>query len=75
MFSKYIFKDRNMPFITYEAVKITDENKKKLIASLTETASKITSIPESSFTVLLKENPVDNWGIGGTPLGQILKNK
>ncbi len=64
-----------MPFITYEAAHATDEQKKELIKSLTKTASEITSIPESSFTVLIKEYPVNNWGIGGTSLEEILKNK
>ena len=64
-----------MPFIIYEAARITKENKDELISALTETASRITSVPKTSFTVLLKENPVDNWGVGGTPLDQIMKNK
>jgi len=64
-----------MPNITYEAGLISKENKIKLIKSLTKTASEITSIPESSFTVLLKENPTENWGIGGTPLDEIMKNR
>jgi len=64
-----------MPNIIYEAGLISKENKIKLIKSLTKTASEITSIPESSFTVLLKENPIENWGIGGTPLEEIMKNR
>ncbi|MBN1498642.1 MAG: tautomerase family protein [Spirochaetes bacterium] len=62
-----------MPIITVDAAKITKENKAKLITSLTKTASEITSIPESSFTVLIKEFPVENWGIGGEPLEEIIK--
>ena len=64
-----------MPIITYECVHATKEQKTEIIEKLTKTASTITSIPESSFTVLIKEYPVDNWGIGGTSLDEILKNR
>ena len=64
-----------MPIITYECAHATKEQKDAIIEKLTKTASAITSIPEASFTVLIKEFPTDNWGIGGTSLEQILKNR
>ena len=64
-----------MPVITYEAANVSKENKEKLIRTLTKTASEITSIPETSFTILIKEYPMENWGIGGTPLDEIMKNR
>ena len=64
-----------MPVITYEAASVSKENKEKLIRTLTKTASEITSIPETSFTILIKEYPMENWGIGGTPLDEIMKNR
>ncbi len=64
-----------MPFISYEAGRVTDDQKKDLIRALTKTASEITSIPESSFTVLIKENPINSWGIGGISLEEIMKKK
>ena len=64
-----------MPNIIYEAGQISKETKNELIRILTRTASAITSIPESSFTILIKENPIENWGIGGVPLDQIMKKK
>lgn len=35
---------------------------------ITFEASKITGLPESSFYVFLKENDLDNVGVGGTLL-------
>ena len=51
-----------MPNITIEAAKLTKENKNNLIRTLTKTASEITKIPETFFTVLIKEF---QWIIGG----------
>lgn len=64
-----------MPNITIEAASLTKEIKAELIKSLTKKASEITSIPESSYTVLIQEFPIENWGIGGIPLEEIIKNK
>ena len=64
-----------MPHITIEAASISKEKKEKLIRTLTKTASEITEIPETSFTVLIKESPIENWGIGGQPLEQIIMNQ
>ncbi|MBN2509178.1 MAG: tautomerase family protein [Spirochaetales bacterium] len=64
-----------MPIISYECVRATAEQKQALIEELTKTAAHITAIPQSSFTVLIKENPVENWGIGGRPLDQVLKDR
>ncbi len=62
-----------MPNIIIEAATLTKEKKNELIQGITQKASEITAIPESSFTVLIKEFPVENWGIGGEPLEEILK--
>ncbi len=62
-----------MPNIIFEGGVLSTESKNKLIRELTRTASEITSIPESSYTVLLKENPIENWGIGGEPLTGIMR--
>ncbi len=64
-----------MPNITIEAVKLSTETKMELIKSITKTASGITSIPESSFTLLIKEYPLENWGIGGETLEEIIKKR
>jgi 4-oxalocrotonate tautomerase len=62
-----------MPTIIFEGGTLDTENKNELIKELTRIASRITRIPESSYTVLLKENPIENWGVGGEPLTEIIK--
>lgn len=62
-----------MPNLVIEAAQITNEKKNELIRGLTAAASEITGIPKSHYTVLIKEFPVENWGVGGEPLDEILK--
>ena len=64
-----------MPFIKLEAGKMNKETKEKLISELTRVASKTLGIPEESFTVLLKENETDNWGVGGNVLTKVLEER
>ena len=61
-----------MPNIIVEAGTVDKENKNSLIRRLTETASEITGIPVTSYTVLIKEFPIENWGVGGEPLEEVL---
>ena len=61
-----------MPLISIEAVHPTKEQKEKLIAELTKTASSILGVDEKFFYVLIKENDLDNWGVGGKTLAQFL---
>jgi len=64
-----------MPFIKLEAGKMNKETKERLISELTKVASKNLGIPEESFTVLIKENETDNWGVGGKVLTKILEER
>lgn len=57
-----------MPVITFEAAKLTKEQKQMLVKEFTETASKVTNLPKEAFYVFLKENEFDNVGVGGTLL-------
>ena len=61
-----------MPIISIDAVHPTKEQKEKLIAGLTKTASEILGVDEKFFYVFVKENDLDNWGVGGKPLMQFL---
>lgn len=61
-----------MPLISIDAVHPTKEQKEKLIAGLTKTASDILGVDEKFFYVLVKENDLDNWGVGGKPLEKFL---
>ncbi len=61
-----------MPLISIDAVHPTKEQKERLIAELTKTASSILGVDEKFFYVLVKENDLDNWGVGGKTLSQFL---
>ena len=54
-----------MPVITMEAAKLTKEQKRILAKEFTETAGRVTGLPESVFYVFIKENELDNVGGGG----------
>lgn len=54
-----------MPVITMEAAHLSKEQKQQLVMEFTESAARITGTPESAFYVFLKENPLDNVGVGG----------
>lgn len=54
-----------MPVITLEASKLTKEQKQLLAKEFTESASRITGIPPEAFYVFLKENELENIGVGG----------
>ena len=57
-----------MPVITLEAASLNKEQKKQLVEEFTESAARIMSMPKESFYVFLKENVLDNVGVGGTIL-------
>lgn len=54
-----------MPVITLEAAKLTKEQKQQLTKEFTESAARIMGSPESVFYVFIKENDLDNVGVGG----------
>ncbi len=64
-----------MPFIKVEAGKMSKEQKLKLINGFTKLASETLGINESAFTVLIKENELDCWGVGGEMLCDILASR
>ena len=61
-----------MPLISIDAVHPTKEQNEKLITELTKTASGILGVDEKFFYVLVKENDLDNWGVGGKTLTQFM---
>ena len=61
-----------MPMISIEAVHPTKEQKEKLIAELTRVASEILQVDQKFFYVLVKENDLDNWGVGGKTLEKFM---
>lgn len=54
-----------MPVITFEAAKLTKKQKQILAKEFTETAARVTGLPETGFYVFLKENDMENVGVGG----------
>ena len=54
-----------MPVIIFEGPRLTAEQKEELVRQFTVLASKVTTIPERAFTVLIKENDPQNVGVGG----------
>lgn len=64
-----------MPFIKVEAGKMNRETKEKLIIGLTRAASESLGIAEDAFTILIKENETDNWGLGGKILTKVLEER
>ena len=64
----------SMPVITVAMHTTSAEQKKSLIAALTETAVKVTGIPEKSFIVFIDEYPEEGIGIGGRTLKEIRSN-
>lgn len=62
-----------MPVITLEAAKLTKEQKSQLAKELTEAAAKIMGSPKEALYVFLKENELDNVGVGGELLSDKLK--
>lgn len=63
-----------MPVITVEAMPMTTDAKRELVAALTQEASRIMNVPETSIYVFIRENPFDNIGVAGKLLSDI-KNK
>ena len=62
-----------MPIIKLEAAKVSKEQKEKLIADLTRVASEDLGLGQEHFYVLIKENELDNWGVGGKTLTKFLE--
>ena len=54
-----------MPVITLETASLSTEQKRALVLEFTESAARITGIPKEGFYVFLKENSMDNIGVGG----------
>ena len=51
--------------ITLEAAKLNKGQKQQLAKEFTESAARIMNMPEDAFYVFLKENSLDNVGVGG----------
>lgn len=59
-----------MPFITFDGPEMSKEKKAELVKRLTEASHDVLNIPEEAFNVLIKENSMDNIGVGGKLLSE-----
>jgi len=64
-----------MPTIFFYGPELDDEKKKELIRSFTETASGLTGIDKSAFTVYLRPSSPDIVGVGGELLRERLERE
>lgn len=64
-----------MPIITFEAGKLTKEQKKELINKFTNIACEVTNIPKQAFIVSIREMPEENVGVGGITVEEIKQNR
>ena len=54
-----------MPSVTLELARLSKEQKRTLVSEITETVSKVTGLPAEGIYVFIKENDLDNIGVGG----------
>jgi 4-oxalocrotonate tautomerase len=59
-----------MPYIKIESAPMTDEQRAKLITSLTQVAAEILDVPKEFFMVMVNELPEKNIGVAGLPLDE-----
>jgi len=64
-----------MPVIVFEGGKMDLDKKKELISRFTQAAAEITGIATQSFVVYIKENDLDNVGVGGEVLSEVLAKR
>ncbi|MDY6985998.1 MAG: 4-oxalocrotonate tautomerase DmpI [Candidatus Thermoplasmatota archaeon] len=59
-----------MPNIVLDGPKLTKDQKRAIVESFTQAASEITNVPKEAFVVMIKENELDNIGVGGKLLSE-----
>lgn len=64
-----------MPTIFFYGPELDDDKKKELIKSFTQTASRLTGIDKSAFTIYLRPSSVDRVGVGGELLKERLERE
>lgn len=57
-----------MPAIIMELAPLEKDKKAQLVKEVTESTSRITGLPPESIFVFIKENNLENIGVGGTLL-------
>ena len=54
-----------MPSITMELAPLSKEKKAQLVKEVTESTARATGLPPEAIFVFIKENPLENIGVGG----------
>lgn len=62
-----------MPVVKIDMAQATKETKKELIEKVTDVLSETTKIPKQAFTIIIREESTDNFGVGGIQLSEIKK--
>ncbi|MBD5417187.1 MAG: 4-oxalocrotonate tautomerase family protein [Desulfovibrio sp.] len=57
-----------MPAIIMELAPLEKEKKARLVREVTESTSRATGLPPEAIFVFIKENSLENIGVGGTLL-------
>jgi len=64
-----------MPVLLFYGPELSEENKKELIKSFTESTTKVTGLDKMTVTVLLRVTTHDDVGVGGELLKEMLKKE
>ena len=59
-----------MPFIQFDGGQMTKEQKMELAKRLTDVSHEVLGIPKEAFSVLIRENSMDNIASGGQLLSE-----
>jgi 4-oxalocrotonate tautomerase len=59
-----------MPTIIFHGPELERDKKRELISTFTETASRLTGIPEQAFTIYLMSTSPEDVGVGGKLLAE-----
>ena len=62
-----------MPVVKIDMGQTTKKTKKELIEKVTEALSETTKVPKQAFTVIIREESTDNFGVGGVQLSEMKK--
>lgn len=57
-----------MPIVTIEGPPLDVERKRELVGDITDALERVYGLPREVFVVIIRENPGENVGVGGSLL-------